>query len=149
MKPPAVPFAFFLSSQVRDFERAWLLADQACKVDSSYADAFFTAGHIAASRADVRVADERLDKAKNLGFPAHRCDLQRARVRLRELEREIDESNARPLDLTPRLKEISRLLRAASLPSLGDDHDRKHQYEVTDALKKTRTIARRYGLNFI
>jgi hypothetical protein len=141
-------FAFFLASKVRDYERAALVAEEACKHDPTYGDAQFTAGHIAASRGDPDLADERLQAAQSLGVPEHRCDLQRARARLRQLDKEIQERDARPLDLTKRLRRAERLLRSASLPIIGDDRDRKHQYEVNQVLRQIRSMARRYGLPF-
>jgi Tfp pilus assembly protein PilF len=139
-------FAFFLSSRVRDLNRAALLADEACKLDPSYADAFFTAGHIAATRGDPVTADERLEEALRLGFPPHRCYLQMSRARAREIDHDREQVTGRPVDLTNRVREAERLLRRASLTLLADDRDHKHQYEVGQVLMKLRAIAKQYGL---
>jgi len=139
-------FAFFLAAKIRDLGRAALLAEEACRLDPNYPDAFFTAGHVAASQGDVAAADRYLDKARSLGFPAHRCDLQKARARVRDVENEQDLSSGRPLNLTRRLTNAELHLRAASLSSLGEDRDRKHQYEVSQVLRRVRHIAKRYDI---
>jgi tetratricopeptide (TPR) repeat protein len=139
-------FAFFLAAKVRQIDRAWLIAQEACDLDPNFGDAFFTAGHIAASRADVASADEHLDRARRLGVLPHRCALQRARARLRSVEVEEEAVRGRPLNLTQRLRDVEELLRAADLPSLGDERDHKHQYEVNQVLRRSRAISKRFGL---
>jgi Tfp pilus assembly protein PilF len=139
-------FAFFLATKVRNLERAWLLAEEACRLDPEYADGYFNAGHIAASRGDIRAADERLQKARNLGIPAHRCNLQSARARIREVEISIERGPGRAYDAASKLKEASNLLRKADLLWRENDLDRKHQYEVDQARIKVRSLGRRFGL---
>ncbi len=139
-------FAFFLAAKVRNLDRAALLAEEACKLGPDNPDAFFTAGHVAASRGDPGRADRFLDKASLLGFPQHRCDLQKARARLRQIENEQEAAKVRPLGLTQRLTTTERLLRSASLALLESERDRKHQYEVGQALRRVRGIARRYDI---
>jgi len=139
-------FAFFLAAKVRDLDRAALVAKEACRLDPSYPDAFFTAGHVAASLGSVSLADQMLDKAAALGMPPHRCELQKARARFRELENEQQRRNGRPLNLTKRITDAERHLRASSLASLGDDRDRKHQYEISQTLRRLRAFAKRYDV---
>lgn len=139
-------FAFYLASKVRDFDRAWLVAEEACRLNPGDPDAYFTSGHIAASKGDVRTADERLRSAQLLGFPSRRCALQQARARLRDLQNDIEARKSRPLDLTNRVERIGKLLQTASLPAVGNERDKKHQYEVGRVLKSIRFIAKRYGV---
>ncbi len=139
-------FAFFLATKVRNLDRAWLLVEEACRLDPEYGDGFFNAGHIAASRGDVRTADERLKAARKLGISAHRCNLQMARARVRDVEIATDRGTGRPHEATSRLQEASKLLLKADLLWRDNELDRKHQYEVEQVRLKARALGRRFGI---
>jgi tetratricopeptide (TPR) repeat protein len=132
-------FAFILANKARNFERGWMLAGRACQIDPSNGDAFFTAGHIAASLGNVGAADEKLAQAERLGFLVHRINLQRARARCVSLEKDeaLRSVHVSMYELAGELLEKSRITRPHG------SEDRKHNAEVEVAESKLSNIRRR------
>lgn len=85
-------FAWYLMVNDR-LDKAVVVARKACELAPTDADSYFTAGMVAARRAEVMDADQALDAARSFGKPAHLVALQKARARL-ELAVKLDISNS-------------------------------------------------------
>jgi Tfp pilus assembly protein PilF len=135
-------FAYFLASKARDLDRAKRIAEEACRLNESHAAAFYTAGYVAASQGGTSHADEMLEAAEKLGYASHLCKLQQIRARLTEVEDASNKSSDPPVNVTRSLYQARRLLADVTLPSLGDERDRKHDYDVKQATRKLQTLER-------
>lgn len=122
-------YAFFLSVKGRDNLRAFALARQACEIAPSDPECHFTAGCIAASLGDVPSADRYLGTANDLGFAPHRCELHRARARVRAIEFSEQSKGGKPTIRIPR-SEIMRHIEGATLSDATGYLDGKHMDEV-------------------
>jgi hypothetical protein len=133
-------FAFFLSKKGKNLERAYALAKQACELDLNDDDCHFTAGCIAASLGEVLQADQFLARAESLGFSAPRCALQRAKARVRAMERSYN--NGEPPDAKTRA-DTRRHIRDAEVDDPQNWLDEKHVRELRRLENRLEALHRR------
>jgi len=127
-------FAWYL--MVNDhLDKAVVLAKKACELAPRDADSHFTAGMIAARRAEVVDADQALDRAHSFGKPLHLVALQKARARLELAIKLPQHSSQKRRDLAI---EAINLLDTA-VPTRSGNH-LKHEEE------RARLLARCHGL---
>jgi tetratricopeptide (TPR) repeat protein len=128
-------FAWFMMIRMRDLSMADRLAKEACKIDPTSADAFFTRGMVAARLGKLGDADRWLDEAAKLGKPKHLVSLQKARARITALQ-----SGAS--DGEKLIGEVEHLITAAELRQ-SRDYWQKHIEECGRIRRQLKEIRRR------
>lgn len=83
-------YAWFLLIRLHDADAASKMIREALRLAPGDAETHFTAGLIAARRADIAETDREMETARKLGKPSHTCALQRARARGELLRRTTD-----------------------------------------------------------
>ncbi len=127
-------FAWYLMVNDR-LDRAVLVAKKACELGPDDADCYFTAGMVAARRAEVELADIALESANRLGKPLHLVSLQKARARLELAVTTAPQNSAKRRDLAI---DAIKILEGA-IPAKAGNH--KKHYDERDRL-----LARCHGL---
>jgi hypothetical protein len=97
---------------------------EALRLAPQDSETHFTAGLIAARRADIVEADRELDLAAKLGKPQHTCAVQKARARAELLRRTADREEADKLRQAG-----ARLMRDARSVAPGTPFREKHLAE--------------------
>lgn len=87
-------YAWFLMIRLHDADGASKVIREALRLAPNDAEAHFTAGLIAARRADISETDREMEAANKLGKPGHTCALQRARARGELLRKTFDREEA-------------------------------------------------------